>query len=184
MYYKLLFCLNLLALNLGATAINRPDTFPFPLHWEGDWEGQLNIYGARGVVQSVPMRIEIHALDSTGIRYSYGLMYGSKEKDWRPYEMILLDKAKGLWQLDEKNSIVIETYQRGPQLISHFVVQGAQIISLHELNLQGEMIFEIISGREQAVSTTGNTKQGEEDIPEVKTFPIGVFQRAILKKVN
>jgi hypothetical protein len=162
----------------------QPDTFPFPQHWEGNWEGQLNIYNAKGVAQSVTMRLEIHALDSTGTYYTYGMMYGSKDKDWRPYELRLVDKAKGLWQMDEKNSIVIETYQRGPQLISNFSVQGSQIISLQELTLSGEMIFEIIASKDQPVSTTGNTKQGEEEIPEVKTFPIGVFQRAVLKKVQ
>ena len=31
-------------------------------------------------------------------------------------------------------------------------------------------------------SSTGNTVQGEEEIPEVKTYPFSVFQRAVLKK--
>ena len=44
------------------------------------------------------------------------------------------------------------------------------------------MVFEVVSGMETAIGTTGNTKQGEEEIPEVKTYPVSVFQRAILKK--
>jgi hypothetical protein len=44
------------------------------------------------------------------------------------------------------------------------------------------MVFEVMAGAEAAVSTTGNTKQGLEDIPEVKAFPFSAFQRAVLKK--
>jgi hypothetical protein len=43
------------------------------------------------------------------------------------------------------------------------------------------MLFEVYSGQETSVSTTGNTQQGEEVIPEVKTFPFSVFQRAVLQ---
>lgn len=62
------------------------------------------------------------------------------------------------------------------------VVQGSRILCIYEKTGDNTMVFEVVSGMETAISTTGNTKQGEEEIPEVKTYPVSVFQRAILKK--
>ncbi len=161
------------------------DTLPFPASWEGDWQGTLDIYNARGKVQSVNMQVEIHRIDtSTTGRYTFGLVYGSKEQDWRPYELVPVAPEKGLWRVDEKNSILMESYLYGPKLLCWFTVSGNRILCTYEKRGADEMLFEVYSGSETPVSTTGNTKQGEEEIPEVKTFPFAVFQRAILKLVH
>jgi hypothetical protein len=155
----------------------------FPESWSGDWKGTLEIFNARGKVNSVDMTIEIHKIDtSTQGRYTFGLIYGSKEKDWRPYELVPVAPEKGLWKVDEKNSIVMESYLYGPKLLCWFVVQGSRVLCTYEKTDEQTMVFEVISGTETAISTTGNAKQGEEDIPEVKTYPCSVFQRAVLKK--
>lgn len=157
-----------------------PDTSHFPASWSGNWHGTLDIFNAQGKAQSVPMWVEIHKIDtSTTGRYTFGLVYGSKEQDWRPYELVPVAPEKGIWKVDEKNSIEMESYQYGPKLLCWFTVQGNRILCTYEKR-ESDMLFEVYSGKEAAVSTTGNTKQGEEDIPEVKTFPFGVFQRAIL----
>ena len=57
-----------------------------------------------------------------------------------------------------------------------------QVLSILEKTGPDTLVFEIVTGKETPISTTGNTKQGEEDIPEVKTYPIGVYQRAVLHK--
>jgi len=44
------------------------------------------------------------------------------------------------------------------------------------------MNFEVLSGLEANISSTGNTTVGGENIPEVKTYPFSVFQRAVLRK--
>jgi hypothetical protein len=158
------------------------DSLPFPQSWEGNWTGTLDIFNAKGKVQSVEMTVEIHPIDTSKEgRYTFGLVYGSKEQDWRPYELVPVNPAKGVWKVDEKNSIAMESYLYGPKLLCWFVVQGNRILCTYERRSSTEMLFEVYSGSETAVSTTGNTQQpGEEAIPEVKTFPFGVFQRAIL----
>ena len=167
----------------GQLSAQIPDSLSFPAGWSGDWAGNLEIFNDKGLVQTVAMEIEIHKLDtSTQGRYTFGLIYGSKAQDWRPYELVPVDPARGLWRDDEKNSIVLETYQYGPKLLSWFVVQGSRVLSILEKTGLNTLVFEIVSGQETPVSTTGNTKQGEEDIPEVKTYPIGVYQRAVLHK--
>lgn len=167
---------------LVAPAQTSADAPAFPDSWAGAWHDTLHIYGARGKVQSVPMWLEIEKIDtsSTG-RYTFGLVYGSKEEDWRPYELVPVDPAKGLWRVDEKNGIVMESYQFGPKLLCWFVVNDSRVFCTYEKR-ENDILFEVYAGQEQAVSATGNTVQGEEEIPEVKTFPFSVFQRAELKR--
>lgn len=110
------------------------------------------------------------------------LNHGSKENDWRPCELVPVAPEKGIWKVDEKNSIAMESYLYGPKLLCWFTVQGSRILCTYEKTGDNTMVFEVVSGMETAISTTGNTKQGEEEIPEVKTYPVSVFQRAILKK--
>jgi hypothetical protein len=109
-------------------------------------------------------------------------MYGSKDKDWRPYELVPVNPAKGIWKVDEKNSILLESYLYGPKLLCWFVVNNSRVLCAYEKTDDRTMLFEVYSGMETPVSTSGNSKQGEEEIPEVKTYPFGVFQRAVLHK--
>lgn len=163
---------NLRAQNQAATG--------FPAAWEGNWRGELEIFNASGRIQSIPMWLEIHKIDTSAAgRYTFGLVYGSKEQDWRPYELVPLAPDQGLWQVDEKNSIVMESYLYGPKLLCWFTVQGSRVFCTYEKR-GDELLFEVYSGKELPVSTTGNTTQGTEAIPEVKTFPFAVFQRAVL----
>lgn len=158
------------------------DTLAFPAAWAGHWHGTLDIYNTRAKTASVPMWVEIQKIDtSTSGRYTFGLVYGSREQDWRPYELAPVAPEKGVWRVDEKNGIVLDSYLCGPKFLCWFTVQGNRVLCTYELR-GGEMLFEVYSGKEAAVSTTGNTKQGDEVIPEVQTFPFSFFQRAVLKK--
>ncbi|MCC7464809.1 MAG: hypothetical protein IT261_00985 [Saprospiraceae bacterium] len=155
----------------------------FPESWSGNWKGSLEIYNGKGKVNAVEMTLEIHKIDTSREgRYTFGLIYGSKEQDWRPYELVPVSPERGIWKVDEKNSILMESFLYGPKLLCWFVVQGSRILCTYEKTDEQTMIFEVISGTETAISTTGNTKQGEEEIPEVKTYPCTVFQRAVLTK--
>lgn len=157
---------------------------PFPESWTGNWSGTLDIFNARGKVQSVPMTIEIHKIDtSSENRYTFGLIYGSKEADWRPYELVPVNPDKGLWKVDEKNSIVMESYLFGPKFLCWFTVQGNRILCTYEKTNDTTIIFEVVAGLETAASTTGNTQtESGEEISEVKTFPVTAFQRAVLTR--
>lgn len=160
------------------------DSLAFPASWAGNWAGTLEIFNAKGFAQSVPMLLEIQPIDtSTTGRYTFGLVYGSRDQDFRPYELVPVNPALGLWRVDEKNSIVMESYLCGPKLLCWFTVQGSRVLCTYEKTPGGVLIFEVMSGEEKAVSTTGNAKpEGGEEIPEVKTYPFSVFQRAVLKK--
>jgi len=168
---------------IGLAGAQTPDSAGFPVSWAGNWQGTLEIFNAKGKVQSVPMWMEIHPIDTSATgRFTFGLVYGSKEQDWRPYELVPVDPEKGLWKVDEKNGIVMESYLYGPKLLCWFVVQGSRILCTYEKTDANTIVFEVMSGKEAPGSTTGNTKQGEEDIPEVKTYPFQGFQRGVLRR--
>ena len=99
-----------------------------------------------------------------------------------PTELAPVAPERGLWKVDEKNSIVMESYLYGPKLLCWFVVQGSRILCTYEKTDADTLVFEVYSGSEKEISSTGKMKQGEEDIPEVKTYPFGVFQRALLRR--
>ncbi len=90
----------------------------FPEDWSGVWKGDLNIWNAKGLSTTIPMTIDILPIDtSTTGRYTFGLTYGSKSEDWRPYELVPVKPEFGMWRVDEKNTIVMESYLLGPKFI-------------------------------------------------------------------
>ena len=179
---SLAFFFSALQLSSQNTA-NVLDSLQFPASWAGSWAGSLDIYSPKGLAQTIPMFLDINKIDtSTTGRYTWGMVYVSKEKDWRPYELVPVEPGRGLWRIDEKNSISMESYLFGSKFLCWFVVQGNRILCTYEKTDANTIVFEVMSGKETTVSTTGNTKQGEEDIPEVKTYPFQGFQRGILKR--
>jgi hypothetical protein len=173
----------LLFVFLGFAQILTAQSSDFPASWSGDWKGTLDIYNSKGKAQGVEMTIEIHKIDtSTEGRYTFGMIYGSKAEDWRPYELLPVNPAKGIWRVDEKNSIAMESYLYGPKFMCWFVVEGSRILCTYEKTDEQTMIFEVMSGFEKEVSTTGDAMHGDEKIPPVKTYPFNVFQRAVLKR--
>jgi hypothetical protein len=157
------------------------DSLPFPQSWLGYWEGELEIFKENKIVQTIPMALEMLEMD-TSDNFIWAIIYGEdKEAGRRAYELEILDIEKGYFLVDEKNTIKLESYLFQNKLLSWYEVMGNQILSIQEKR-GDEMIFEIIFGSSEPVSITGDQQFDGEDIPAVKTFPIGGYQRAILKK--
>ena len=49
---------------------------------------------------------------------------------------------------------------------------------------EDSLFFEIIAGDGEAVTITGKTKKGEEEIPEVISYLVNGRQKAVLNKVE
>jgi hypothetical protein len=68
------------------------------------------------------------------------------------------------------------------KLISHFEVMGNQLTSIYERQ-EEKMVFEIIVNKSVPSLVSGNIKsEGQEDIPEVKSYPIIGYQKAVLSR--
>jgi hypothetical protein len=128
------------------------------------------------------MEIQIAKTDNDSI-YKWNIIYDFKGKrDIRAYKLIVVDPAKGIYKIDEKNSIVIDAYLSNNNVFtSFFKVSGSFIIATYTKE-EDILNFEIISAKSVPVSITGNTKQGEEEIPEVSSFPVNGRQKAVLFK--
>jgi len=154
----------------------------FPKDWVGNWAGTLNIYRDTGLVRTLPMQLHLQPIEGSE-NFSWVIIYGEDiEKGARNYELQTIDASKGQYLIDEKNSIKIESYLFQHKLVSWYAVAKNQIYIAYEKKGE-ELHFEVVAGKQEAVSTTGNTKDGEEDIPEVITYPLGTLQSAILKRI-
>ena len=163
--------------------IKQPETFP--QSWFGEYEGTLNIYRSTGAPQSVPMKILIDRTDSAGV-YKWHIIYGEDQsKGLRPYLLRTIDAKKGIYQCDELNTIKMESYYVGNKLFCHYAVEGNDLTTVEEKG-GDTLTFEIIFGKESAVSETGGAKEktNTEKIPTVKTFPVVIYQKAVLKKIK
>ncbi len=159
---------------------NPKDSFPHT--WVGKWTGELEIWKGSGKVQAIPMTMEIEPVGNTG-EFHWKTTFGDKTETTKPYLLKTTDETNGLYVIDEQNSIVIESYLFDNKLVSWYIV--AENLILASFEKRGELVvFEILAGSEKPVSTTGGQKIDEEDIPEVKTLPFSVMQRAILSREN
>ena len=153
----------------------------FPDAWIGKWQGDVIIYNATGIAQTVPMELHIAAGDSAQ-QWKWTMLYLPKDKpkDERPYVLKIKDLAKSHYIMDEKNSILLDAYYYGGVFYSSFEVQGSQLLATYRM--QGKhLMMEITFGKSEAINTTGGTS---EDVPPVKSFAIGGMQRAILKRMK
>lgn len=88
----------------------------------------------------------------------------------------------GWYKIDEQNTIEMDVYLLNGKMYSRFDVMGSLLLSTAEVK-EGVMTYEIISGKLEAIRTTGNQTFEGEDIPEVNSFPIQVRQVAYLRRL-
>ncbi len=151
----------------------------FPQAWEGRWAGRLEIFNPDGKVQDVPMQLIIEPRDST---HGWTIIYGEgEEASRREYLLKGVQPDRGLYVIDEQNTIVLDAIYIGGKLYSRFEVGGNLLLSMAEL--QGDVLhYEIISGRLEPRNVTGGEEYEGEEIPEVKSYPVVVRQLAVLRR--
>lgn len=155
----------------------------FPQSWEGKWGGTLEIF--KGFTKGYETPMELHILpDPESKKYSWHIIYGEdKVEGLRPYDLHIVDPTKGLYRVDENNSIAIETYYFADKFVSLFEVQGSLLLSSVEKR-GDQLVWEIFAGNMEPVSVTGDTIMGMDTISAVQTFPINVMQRAVLSQID
>lgn len=154
----------------------------FPDSWVGNYAGELEIYGKDEIRMKALMKLEIQP--KTDSVYTWHLIYEMNGvEDRRMYELKVIDKEKGHYLIDEKNTILIDGYYYLNRFSSMFEVMGSYIITAYTKE-EDALIFEIIAGTAKNPRVSGNQKHEGQDIPEVKSYPINGRQKAVLKRVN
>lgn len=152
----------------------------FPKSWEGNYKGELQIFGVDSARIKLPMKLDI--LQKSDSVYQFKISYDFKGKeDIRDYELKIVDAKSGKYVIDEKNTIVIEAYYKMGILTSFFEVMDSYIISTYT-KMNDDLIFEIISADGKNPKSSGNAKFESEDIPEVKSYLVNGRQKAVLIK--
>ena len=155
----------------------------FPYNAIGYWEGEISIFQDTGLVQKVPMALDIFEIGEAK-EFAWHIIYNpGKEEDRREYLLIEVDKETGHYRIDEDNGIVLDAYLLDNKLISSFSVSNSTLQTINTF-FQDDMVFEVIAGPQEAISTTGNMKVEGETIPPVESYRLTTYQRAILKKVR
>ncbi len=147
----------------------------FPETWAGTWKGDLDIFSFGKKTQTIPMTLTILP---QGDSIQWTIQYDTM--DTRPYSMKVVDASKGIYLVDEHNTIKIETYLYCNKLISHYEVAGNKLVITEE-KIGETIIFEVIMAKDEPKSS-GNQQVDGEEIPEVLTYPVKIYQRAELTK--
>jgi photosystem II stability/assembly factor-like uncharacterized protein len=154
----------------------------FPESWFGQWAGDARVVGGAS-----DMRFRMELIVGPGPsadRYQWTIVYdGAAGRQERRYELLVRDRAKGLYAIDEKNGIVIESRFLDGALHGLFEVEGTRIATRESLvGLGGNAeAIEV----EMVVTSVGDpsVSGGDGGAPEVRSWAPKSIQRATLRRV-
>lgn len=148
----------------------------FPTSYKGSWKGSLEIYKPSGEIGlSVPMELIIDSITPTN--WQWKTIYNNT--DVRDYNLNIIHKEKGHFQIDEKNGIVLESRLFGNKLFTSFTIEGFTISDTYLFKPES-IEFELISSDQNFNTISGN----KDEIPLVVSHTNQAYQKAILKKVH
>jgi len=183
--YLIIF-LNLICFPILVSAIScsaTPTIDSFPATWQGHYKGELQIYSPLGFQQSVEMQLEVSPTDSVG-RWTWAITYGPDSLGGRrSYELLITDPDKGYYQIDEKNSIILDAHLLDNTLTSCFEVMGNLLIATYEKRDE-EIIFTVVMSKAASPIMTGGEVMAGDTIPPVKVYPAANRQRAVLQRLK
>lgn len=148
----------------------------FPEDYLGVYKGVLEIESQNGN-QSIPMEFHLKATDSVN-KFNYTIIYVINDKPSpREYTLIVTNRDKGLYKIDENNGIILDARLVGTTLTSVFEVQDNLLITTERF-FNTYMTFDIVfSAKSQSIVTTA-----ENEGINVTSYPITTTQTARLEK--
>lgn len=168
-YFTFLFCFFL----ISTTVLSQENNSNFPENAVGIYKGEIHISSTRGE-QIIPMELHLKATKDVN-KFDYVLVYNTSPRN---YTLVIKDKTKGLYEVDENNGIILPTRFSNNILYSFFEVQG-NLLSSRLAFSKNKLEFEILFTPTKNKVKTGGTSK---DIPEVFGYPISTVQRAVLRK--
>lgn len=172
-YYFILFLIFIFTSNSGFSQKQ------FPADYQGVWKGELTIYGGTRILQKAMMQLTIKSTEIDSV-YTYQLQYGEGSgADIRDYQLIILDQEKGVFEIDEKNSIVLPAQQFHNKIVSTFVVEASMIQYVYNL-FDDRIQVEVFSGPYEPSHFTGAVLE----VPTVSLLKTHIYQFCDLRKVD
>lgn len=184
-----IFTLFLLALLLACQAPSTESTTSdvaktaiWPDAWLGHWEGVVTLsFADNDRKREVNMSLDIADTDTAG-QWSWTITYrDSSLNDVRPYTLIAQDSTYRHFILDENNSILLDQYLIGNHMMSRFAVDNTLLLASYYLE-GNQLINEIVTGPMDDPRMSGETLPDSINVENVRSYPLKVLQRAVLKK--
>ena len=148
----------------------------FPDDYVGVYKGDLVIMNENGQ-QNVAMEFHLKATDSIHI-FDYKLVYASGSKPMeKEYKLIIKDRSKGEFIVDENNGILLNANYFNNTLYSVFQVRNS-LITTTETFYEDRMEFKIVFSN----MSDNVIVDGEENTVQVTNYPVSVIQKAVLIK--
>jgi hypothetical protein len=177
---KRIVLISLFIFFIGQSLFSQTDTSRFPKDWLGTWTGKLEILSQGKDKQEVDMELEITPANDSA-RWNWNIFYGTGEKKLaRQYELIAVDREKGKFKIDEKNSIIIDLNCFNNTCYSAFSVSGILITAVYSMH-NDFLLFEIVTADKKNPLVTGTPG---DDVSIVTSYPVYVIQKAVLKRSN
>ncbi|SDR83291.1 hypothetical protein SAMN04515667_0787 [Formosa sp. Hel1_31_208] len=148
----------------------------FPDDYVGVYKGDLVIINENGQ-QNVGMEFHLQATDSIHT-FDYKLVYASGSKPMeKVYKLIIKDRSKGEFMVDENNGILLNANYFNNTLYSVFQVRNS-LITTTETFYEDRMEFKIVFSN----MSDNVIVDGEENTVQVTNYPVSVIQKAVLIK--
>jgi len=152
-----------------------------PAAWLGDWSGPAELLAPGRPPRPFHMELHVAPLAESD-RYTWTIIYGEGEqRQERPYVLIVQDAARGLYAVDEGNSIVLPQVLLGDAFYGAFEIEGATLHTVERLEGRGtpdERITVEITAFSGEPTPTG----GQNDTPAVQARVPSTVQRAVLRR--
>lgn len=151
-----------------------------PVEWEGIWHGTVDIWSYNVKTDSFPMSLEITPQDSV---WNFVISYKKdvNKPDIRRYELIVVDKSKFHLAIDEKNTIILDSYFNDNCLYTKFGGMGSDLqtrICMSERCLE----YEITSNLSDPIRVSGDEIVNSDTIPEIRSYDLYHIMKARLIK--
>ena len=150
-------------------------TESFPDAWTGEWSGELQIYRGPRVVRTIKAEMSIQKLDDQS-GYEWTTRYLDGKGSAKKYKLLVLDRAKGHYQVDE-GPIKLDAFYSDGALRSWFQAGQSMIFSRYEMRSK-QLTMELVSSTKKVNETGTDPETGMH----VESFPINGFQKLVLQR--
>ena len=144
----------------------------FPDKCIGQWEGMMHIF-QKGILKD-SVKIKFSVSPASNNQWNWKTEYISEKFPLTKDYQLKLDEKNNRYMVDEGAGVVLYDYLFGDKLYGVFETHNIMLTSTYELTKDGELIFEVTSGK--------RIEGKAED--EVRNFTVESVQRVIMRRMN
>lgn len=159
------------------------ETATLPVGWIGHWKGEARYIAGNKVMQTFITELVIRPT-ADPMRYEWTLIYDGKTgRQERAYTLVVKDAAKGAYEIDEGQGIILPATLLGDLLTSSFDVMGNRIDATYELRTSAHgtsMEMRLVTKKSADAITTG----GKDGVPDVTAWTPISLQTCTLRRID